>query len=164
LFALRDPQIPQISQIGNPMDGAETLDKKDPRTYAIIGAAMEVHRHLGCGFREPVYQAALALEFERQGIPFEPQALVKVFYKGAELGAPHRVDFICYGEILVEIKALARLSGVEQSQVLHYLKATGIRLALLIKFGKPSLEFDRIVLQSAKSAKSGDRPGEPGAE
>jgi GxxExxY protein len=122
------------------------VDKKDPRTYAIIGAAMEVHRQLGSGFREPVYQAALEIELGLQGVPYEPQAPVQVFYKGQPLSAPLRADFICYGQILVEIKALAHLSGTEQAQVLHYLKATGIRLALLINFGASSLEFERIVL------------------
>lgn len=89
--------------------------RNDPRTYAIIGAAMEVHRHLGCGFLEPVYQAALMTEFSKRGIPFDQEVKLPVFYKEVLLNTPYKVDFICFGEIIVELKALRNLSGTEEA-------------------------------------------------
>jgi GxxExxY protein len=80
----------------------------DDQTYQIIGAALEVHKELGCGFLEPVYQEALELEFADRKIPFRPQAEMPVFYKGRKLKAPYRADFVCYEEIIVELKALAK--------------------------------------------------------
>jgi GxxExxY protein len=117
----------------------------DPRTFAIIGAAMEVHRHLGCGFAEPIYQAALEIEFTLRGIPFHREDEVTVFYKDNELRNKYKPDFICFGEVIVELKALSRLGGTEEMQVLNYLKATGFMAGLLLNFGNPSLEFDRYV-------------------
>ncbi len=118
---------------------------RDPETYAIIGAAMEVHRVLGYGFAEPVYQKALAVEFELRGIPFEPQLEHAVIYKGRKLDATYKTDFICYGSIIVELKALCALSSIERSQVINYLKVTDFHRALLISFGAPSLDFERFV-------------------
>lgn len=80
------------------------LTEKDPRTYAIIGAAMEVHRQLGCGFLEPVYQEALALEFSKRGIPFRREVTLPIYYNGVRLNTPYRVDFICFEEVAVELK------------------------------------------------------------
>lgn len=117
----------------------------DPRTYAIIGAAMEVHRHLGCGFLEPVYQDALAVELRLRGIPFRREEPIAVLYKGIELESKYKPDFNCFDEIVVELKALTTLSGTEQAQVLNYLKGTGFKVGLLLNFGKPSLEFERFV-------------------
>ncbi len=117
----------------------------DPRTFAIIGAAMEVHRHLGCGFAEPIYQDALEIELRLRGIPFQRENEVKVFYKGEELRNRYKPDFICFGEVVVELKALTALSGSEELQVMNYLKATGFKVGLLLNFGNPSLEFDRYV-------------------
>lgn len=96
-------------------------EKRDPRTYAIIGAAMEVHRQLGCGFLEPVYQESLALELQAQGIPFQRQCDLPISYKGMRLSTLYRADFVCYAAVIVELKALARLSGTEESQILNYL-------------------------------------------
>jgi len=117
----------------------------DPRTFAIIGAAMEVHRHLGCGFAEPIYQDALEIEFRFRGILFQRENEVKVFYKEEELRNKYKPDFICFDEVIVELKALAALSGTEELQVMNYLKATGFKVGLLLNFGNPSLEFDRYV-------------------
>jgi len=105
-------------------------DTKDPRTYAIIGAAMEVHRVLGCGFLEPVYQKALAVEFSKRKIPYRSETSFLVFYKDVELNVPYRPDFICYDNLVVELKALARISGIEQSQVINYLRLTGHEMGL----------------------------------
>ncbi len=131
-------------------------EKRDSRTYSIIGAAMEVHRHLGCGFLESVYQEAMAMEMTTLGIPFRRELGIPVFYKGQQLEASFRVDFICYDSIIVELKALANLSGVEEAQIINYLKATGFEIGLLLNFGNVSLEHRRLAfskpLPSAKSA------------
>src|SRR6516165_1052630 len=99
---------------------------QDPRTDAIIGAAMEVHRQLGCGFLEAVYQEALEIELKRAGVPASPQVELPIFYRGQRLNCYYIADFVCYESIIVELKALSRLSGVEDAQVLNYLKATGL--------------------------------------
>ncbi|MEO8434589.1 MAG: GxxExxY protein [Pyrinomonadaceae bacterium] len=125
---------------------------KDPRTYAIIGAAMEVHRQLGCGFLEPVYQQALAVEFELREIPFYKEERIPIHYKGRLIEHRYSPDFICFDSIVVELKALARLSGTEEAQVINYLKATGCEIGLLLNFGNRSLEHRRFVF--SKSVKS----------
>jgi GxxExxY protein len=120
-------------------------DQRDPRTYAIIGAAMEVHRELGCGFLEPVYQEALGLEMRMRDIPFTREVKLPVFYKGQRLETHYQADFICYQDVIVELKALAKTGGLERAQVLNYLKATGHKVALLANFGAMSLEWQRLV-------------------
>ena len=125
------------------------LTKDDPRTYAIIGAAMEVHRVLGCGFLEPVYQKALAVEFSKRKIPYVRETSFPVFYKDVELNVPYRPDFICYDNVVVELKALGRISGIEESQVINYLKVTGHETGLLLNFGTRSLEYRRLVLSQS---------------
>ncbi len=121
------------------------IEPKDPQTYAIIGAAMEVHKHLGHGFLEGVYQEALALEFSQRGIPFQREFDITVSYKGALLACRYRADFVCFGDVIVELKALSALTSVEEAQVLNYLKATDYQRALLINFGAPSLQTKRLV-------------------
>jgi GxxExxY protein len=121
------------------------IEPKDPQTYAIIGAAMEVHKQLGHGFLEGVYQEAMAIELSLRSIPFEREAEIPVSYKGELLPSKYRADFVCFGDVIVEVKALKALSGIEESQVLNYLKATGYRRALLINFGAPSLQTRRYV-------------------
>ena len=121
-------------------------EERDPQTHAIIGAAMEVHTQLGHGFLEPVYQGALAKEFIARHIPFEREVELVVYYKGEALECRYRADFICYGEVIVELKALAILGGPQEAQVINYLKGTGKQRALLINFGGSSLKFKRIVL------------------
>jgi GxxExxY protein len=119
------------------------MTQKDPRTYAIIGAAMEVHRQLGRGFLEAVYQEALELELELRQIPCQREVELPIFYKKQRLKTFYRADFICYDSVLVELKALAKLSGVEEAQIINYLKATGLETGLLLNFGASSLEYKR---------------------
>jgi GxxExxY protein len=134
--------------------------EKDPRTHAIIGAAMEVHRQLGCGFLEAVYQEALAFEFDLRKLPYRRETELPVFYKGRQLRVTYKPDFACYESIIVELKALARLGGVDEAQVLNYMKAGGLETGLLLNFGAKSLEDRRLVLtQSAESVKSADNSG-----
>ena len=133
------------------------LTSKDPKTYAIIGAAMEVHRQLGCGFLEPVYQEALAIEFSRRAISFRREESLPVFYKEVRLNTPYRVDFICFDGVVVELKALARLGGTEEAQLINYLKAGAYEIGLLLNFGTRSLEYRRFVFsKSVQSVKSVD--------
>jgi GxxExxY protein len=122
------------------------LTESDPRTYAIIGAAMEVHRLLGCGFLEPVYHQAMEIELNDRSIPFHAQIEFRVNYKGQELDAYYKPDFICFDEVVVELKALARLTSIEESQVINYLKVTGLHTGLLLNFGVRSLEQKRFIL------------------
>jgi GxxExxY protein len=117
----------------------------DERTYRIIGAGIEVHKELGCGFLEAVYQEALRREFTTQEIPFKSQPVVQLFYKGRPLNKTYQPDFVCYDEVLVEIKALSNLSGIEEAQVINYLKASGLKIGLLLNFGSKSLEHKRFV-------------------
>ncbi|QBG48880.1 GxxExxY protein [Verrucomicrobia bacterium S94] len=119
--------------------------QKEEKTYAMIGACMEVHRILGCGFLEAVYQDALEKEFILRGIPFEREMELPVFYKGELLNTPYRVDFYCYDEIPLELKALSGLSGKEESQIINYLKASDAKVGLLVNFGKSQLEYKRFV-------------------
>ena len=122
------------------------LIQKD-EVYAIVGAAMEVHRELcGSGFYEGVYQEAMEIELALRGIQFEPLKELPIFYKGRLLKKRYVADFICFGNIIVEIKALDGLTSREESQVLHYLKATGFRVAVLLNFGDPDgLNWKRFV-------------------
>ena len=117
----------------------------DDRTYRIIGCAMEVHKELGCGFLEAVYQEALEREFVSQGVRFKSQPVIEISYKGKVLNKTYQPDFICFGEIVIEIKALSKLSGLEEAQLINYLKATRLQVGLLINFGAKSLEYKRFV-------------------
>jgi GxxExxY protein len=115
--------------------------------YAIVGAAMDVYRQLGRGFLEPVYQEALGIEFRRRRIPFEAQQDIVILYKGEALEKRYIADFICYGQIIIELKALEVLCGRDVGQLLNYMKATRFNLGLLINFGSPvRLEWHRYVI------------------
>ena len=114
--------------------------------YAIVGAAMEVHREKGCGFSEPVYQECMEIELANRNVPAEAQKEMKIFYKGRLLQKTYLADFVAYGKIIVELKALDKLTPREEAQVINYLKSSGLEVAVLINFGATSLEWKRIVL------------------
>lgn len=115
--------------------------------YSIMGSAMDVHRELGSGFLESVYQEALEMELTHRKIPFEMQKPIRIIYKGETLKKEFIADLVCFGKIPVELKAQDSLSGKEEAQILNYLKATGIKLGLVINFGShPKLEWKRPVL------------------
>ncbi|MFO1065620.1 MAG: GxxExxY protein [Pirellulales bacterium] len=124
-------------------------DARDPETYAIIGAAMEVHTVLGQGFLEGVYQDALEYELIERRISYLREQPIPVLYKGRPLTTPYR-DFVCYSSIIVELKTIKQLTEIEKAQVLHYLKATGYKRALLINFSGPELEWKRFIRSAAK--------------
>ncbi len=132
--------------------------KKDPRTHQIIGSAMEVHRSLGHGFLEAVYHEALGMEFASKQIPFQSEVELPIYYKNETRLTSYRADFVCYDGIVVELKALNKLSGKEESQIINYLKATKLEVGLLLNFGTPSLEYKRFTFtnKSIKSVKSAD--------
>ncbi|MQA93073.1 MAG: GxxExxY protein [Gemmatimonas sp.] len=115
--------------------------------FAIQGALFEVYREMGSGFLETVYQECLAIEFRRREIPFEAQKDLSLVYKGERLQQIYRPDFVCFGKIVVELKAAKELAPEHRAQVLNYLKTTGLRLGLLVNFGHyPKAQMERLVL------------------
>ncbi len=115
-------------------------------SYRVMGACFEVSKDKGCGFLEAVYQECLELEFEAQGIPFQPQAELALHYRGRRLKQTYQPDFICFDAIILEIKAASGLTDEHRTQVHNYLKATGLRLGLPVNFGHhPQVESVRIV-------------------
>ena len=120
------------------------MDKiTDPLTHTIIGCAMKVHRVLGNGFQEVIYQRALAIEMEKQELSFVREQEMPIFYDGIQIGT-RRVDFLVEGRVLVELKALIALEDVHLAQALNYLEAFHLETGLLINFGARSLEFKRL--------------------
>jgi GxxExxY protein len=114
-------------------------------TYQVRGALFEVYKEKGCGFLEDVYQECLEIEFGMQEIPFEPQHPLKLSYKGRSLKKKYIPDFICFGKIIVEIKAVSKITDEHRAQVHNYLKATGYKLGLIVNFGHhPQIEIERI--------------------
>jgi GxxExxY protein len=136
----------------------------DPETYAIIGAAMGVHRELGHGFLEAVYQEALAVELTARKIPFQREAPLQVKYKNQPLACAYKADFICFENILVELKAVQKLGDPEKSQVINYLNATKSTRALLFNFGSPSLEYQRMVLNHPENGIQTNKNLRPSAQ
>ena len=114
-------------------------------SYAIIGAMFAVHKELGAGFLERVYQDALEYEFQERGIPYEREKEIRVMYKGKPLGEPYRADFICYNKIIVELKAVKELEKLHNAQVINYLKITGFKLGILVNFYDLYLRPQRIL-------------------
>ena len=124
--------------------------KKQPaifkkESYDIIGVAMAVHRELGLGFLEAIYQEALEEELKTAGIPYVREDNLNVYYKNKLLSKSYQADFICYGEIILELKASSDMSTSHQSQLINYLRVANLKLGLLINFGKTSLEYKRII-------------------
>lgn len=114
--------------------------------YKIVGAAMSVYNELGPGFLEAVYHEALEVELSHRGVPFQSRVPLLITYKGQVLRKQYEADIIAYGQLVVELKALVRLTDREQAQMLNYLKATGHRVGVLINFGShPNLEWKRLV-------------------
>jgi len=126
------------------------VEPTDSRTFAIIGAAMEVHRVLGSGFLEILYRDALAIEFGLRLIPFVAETPCQVTYKGHPLRGHYRMDFVCFDSVVVEIKARFGTGPAEQAQVLSYLAATGHRTGLLLNFGSAKLEYKRFILTRSR--------------
>lgn len=118
--------------------------------YSIIGAAMEVHSILGCGFLEPVYQEALEIELRKRKIPYAPQKQLPIYYKDNRLKKTYVADYIAFEKIVIEIKAITHLSSLEEAQLLNYLKATDHEVGLLINFGAESLQWKRMVRSKKK--------------
>ena len=127
----------------NTMKESKILYKEE--SYKIIGACMKVHRSLGSGFLEAVYQEALIREFEKEGIPYESQVKLPVFYEGQKLKKYYIADFICYDKIIIEIKSVSQVPIVFYSQLKNYLAATKKELGMLINFGQPSLTYKRVL-------------------
>lgn len=121
------------------------IEAKDPRTYQIIGACMEVHKRLGSGFLEAVYQEALEREFLFRAIPFRRQVELLIYYRDEPLACTYRTDFICFDGVIVEIKSIKQLSSIDRAQVIHYLRFAKHAKALLVNFGSGSLEFERLI-------------------
>ena len=113
--------------------------------FKIIGAAMEVHKVVGCGFTEPLYQDAFEEELRLCGISFDREKSFSFTYKGKVLDKIFRPDFVCFDKIIVELKTVQEITDEHYAQVYNYLKATGMQLGLLINFGKKSLEYKRIL-------------------
>ena len=115
--------------------------------YAIQGAVFDVYREMGCGFLEAVYQACLEKELKFRGNPFEPQKELRLNYKGEVLNLTYKPDLVCYGTIIVELKAAKDIDDIHRAQVFNYLKATGLRLGLLVNFGHyPKATVERIIM------------------
>jgi GxxExxY protein len=118
---------------------------QDPRTFAIIGAAYEVHRILGAGFLELFYKDALAIEFTERRIPFRAEAPCTVEYKGHPLRREYHMDFVCFEEIVLEIKARSVTGPADHAQVISYLTSSKLRTGLLLNFGASKLEHKRFI-------------------
>lgn len=125
---------------------APSLIFKD-EVYSIVGAMFEVYKTLGTGYLEAVYQEALAVEFARRAIPFEREHQLSIYYKDVKLEKRYCPDFVCFGQIILELKVVPKLTKIEVAQLINYLKITKIKLGLLANFGSsPQLEWNRYIL------------------
>jgi GxxExxY protein len=124
----------------------QMFGNEDPVSQRVIGCGFEVSNNLGCGYLESVYENALCLELQHQGVAFERQKPLSVTYKGETVGK-YVTDLIVEDRLLVELKALSRLTGEHEAQVMNYLRATGLGVGLLLNFGTPRLGIKRIVWQ-----------------
>jgi GxxExxY protein len=119
----------------------------EAESYKIMGACFEVHNKMGRGFLEAVYQECLEIEFAERRIPFVSQHKLPIVYKGRALLQFYKADFVCYDKIIVEVKAVSRLVDEHRAQAIHYLKATGMKLGILVNFcAAPELDYERLVL------------------
>ena len=132
--------------------------EKNEMTGKILNACMEVHNELGCGFLEDVYQEALEREFQLQGIQYKREELLPISYKGNLLSKQYYADFVCYGCIVVELKAVTSLTKAHKAQVLNYLKAGKMEIGLLVNFGGNSLKWERITRFQKKGFVPNDEP------
>lgn len=116
-------------------------------THALLGACFELYKEKGCGFLEAVFQECLELELADRKIPFQAQPLLNLEYKGRPLKQKYQPDFVCFGKVILEIKAVSKLTDEHRAQLHNYLRATGLRVGLLVNFGHfPLVEHERIVL------------------
>jgi GxxExxY protein len=123
-------------------------------TYRIIGACFEVYKEKGCGFLEPVYQECLEIEFALQGILFVPKQSFRLEYKNHPLRHTYEPDFICFGKVVLELKAISILADEHRAQLLNYLNVTGLNVGLLVNFGHfPGLEYERLANTRKKAAR-----------
>ena len=116
----------------------------EEETKKILNACMEVHKELGSGFLEAVYQEALSIEFDNQGIPYEREKLLPVIYKGRQLEKEYYADFVCFEKIILELKSVSILTTAHKAQVINYLRASNNQIGLLVNFGCNSLKWERI--------------------
>lgn len=130
--------------------------------FYVVGAAMAVSNELGAGFLEAVYQEALGVELTHRAIPYVARPTVRISYKGRVLAKEYIPDVICYGQVIVEVKATTGLTRIDQAQLLNYLKAAGKPVGLLLNFGAPTLEWRRMILSpcAVQSIRSWPDPGE----
>jgi GxxExxY protein len=132
--------------IDNASIGPMQASVRDPETYQIIGAAMDVHRTLRRGFLESIYRAALKLELERRSVPTAMEVPFRVHYKGDILPVLFRADLVCFNRVIVEVKASVALGKADVAQTINYLRVSSLQKALLLNFGLGSLQYQRVVL------------------
>ncbi len=126
-------------------------------SYKIVGACFEVYLHKGCGFLESVYQECLAIEFGLQSLPFVAKRPLALSYKGRELQSKFEPDFVCFNQIVVELKAVKELADEHRAQLQNYLKVTGMKLGLLVNFGHyPKAQIERIVAERGRYRREED--------
>lgn len=123
-------------------------------SYQIMGACFKVYTAMGCGFLESVYQECLKMEFTARSIPFQSQVPVPVMYEGSTLETGFRADFVCYDSIILELKAMDIIADAHRAQVINYLRATGLRLGIILNFGHyPKLQYERFIVDQTKSVR-----------